>query len=114
MPLSASTTPATGLSHTKSIIRSYALEYGVSEEIMNKVIACESSYNPKAYNGKDNHAKSIGSHGIAQFSRETFAYYSKEAGIEDGDPYDEDAAIETLAYMLSIGQGRHWTCFRRL
>lgn len=94
-------------------IEYFANEYGVSSEDMTKVLMCESSLNPDAYNGQDKHRTSIGSHGIAQFAESTFNHYSKEAGIENGSPYDVNDALETTAYMFSKDLQFHWTCARK-
>lgn len=88
-------------------------KYGVNSETVFRVIQCESQFNPKAVNWADNHKLSKGSHGIAQFSRETFNHYSKQSGIEHGDPYNPKDALETMIYMFSIGQQGHWTCYRK-
>lgn len=95
------------------MIVKFSEKYNVNEDIINTVIKCESGFNPNAVNMADSHKLSQGSHGIAQFSRETFKYYSEQIGILNGDPYNPEQAIETMAYMLSIGQGNHWTCFRK-
>lgn len=87
-----------------------AEKYKISANMMNKIIKCESNYNPKAVNWSDSHKYSKGSHGIAQFSMETIKDFGKEIGIEDADPYNVDQALEVMAYMLSIGKEKHWTC----
>jgi len=96
----------------KALVASYALEYGVSGESMLNTLKCESGLNPNAYNGKDSHKLSKGSHGIAQFSKETFDEFSNKIGIVDGSPYNPDQAIETMAYMFSIGKQHRWTCYK--
>ena len=92
----------------------FAEKYNVSSEEMKTVINCESGYNINAYNGNDIHRYSVGSHGIAQFSQQTFDYYSAQAGVINGSPYNENDAIETMAYMFSLGESgkKHWTCYR--
>jgi len=96
------------------MIEKYSEKYHVDKTIISKVIKCESSFNPKAVNWQDSHKLSKGSHGIAQFSYETFNTYSKEIGIKDGDPYNPDQAIETMAYMFSKGKANHWSCFKKI
>jgi hypothetical protein len=92
----------------------YALKYAVSSSVMRKTIRCESNFNPKAVNWSDSHALSKGSHGIAQFSKETIKGFGKAIGIENADPYNVDHSLEIMAYMFSKGQARHWTCARRI
>lgn len=96
------------------LIEHYSLKYNVDKEVISNVIKCESSFNPNAVNMADSHANSQGSWGIAQFSKETFAHFSKEAGIENGDPMNPQQAIETMAYMFSKGLAFHWSCFNKL
>lgn len=93
-----------------TLISHYADLYGVESDDMSKVIKCESNFNINAVNMKDSHALSKGSHGIAQFSRETIKAFGKPIGIENADPYNPQQAIEVMAYMFSIGKQGHWSC----
>lgn len=92
----------------------YADKHGVNKSTMNSVVKCESGYNPKAVNWSDSHKLSKGSHGIAQFSQQTFEQYAKAMGETYTDPYNPEEALDVMGYMLANGQGRHWTCFRAL
>ena len=92
----------------------YADKWGVSRKVMHFVVKCESDYNPKAYNGNDKHKNSVGSHGAGQYAKETFDTFSKEMGLENGDPYNPNHALDVMGYMLSKGLGRHWSCFNRI
>jgi hypothetical protein len=89
----------------------YALEYKVLAEVMRKVIACESAFNEKAWNKSDPYG---GAKGIGQFLQPTFDAYSKKAGIENGDIWNVDHQLQTMAYMFSIKEQRQWVCFRQL
>ena len=90
----------------------YADKWGVSRVEMKTTVKCESGYNPKAYNGNDIHKLSVGSLGMCQFSNETFLYYAKKMGRTDySNPYDPNEALDVMAYMFSIGQQRHWSCW---
>jgi soluble lytic murein transglycosylase-like protein len=92
----------------------YADKWGVSRNELNVTVKCESGYNPKAFNGNDIHKNSVGSLGIAQFSAETFLHYAKKMGeLEYSNPYDPEQALDVMAYMFSIEQKRHWTCYRK-
>lgn len=92
----------------------YADKHGVDKTIMQKTIKCESNYNPKAVNWSDSHKLSKGSHGIAQFSQETFNAYAKKMGETYTDPYNPREALDVMGYMIAHKQGGHWTCFRAL
>jgi len=95
----------------RELVTHYARVYGVSESSMVQVIKCESSFNPKAVNWQDSHRLSEGSHGIAQFSRETIKSYGNQIGLENPDPYSPKEAIEVMAYMFSKNLQRHWSCY---
>lgn len=104
-----------GLEAIKALIDYYADKHGVSRETMHKVVKCESSYNPNAVNWQDSHKLSQGSHGVAQFSKQTFEQYSKQMGKSHyDDPYNPEQALDVMGFMLSINQGKHWTCYRNL
>lgn len=98
----------------EQVVDKYALQYQASSEQIKNTIACESGWNSQAVNWQDSHAQSQGSHGIAQFSRETIAHYGAEIGMANADPYNPEQAIEVMAYMFSQGESSHWTCFTKL
>jgi hypothetical protein len=110
-----SATPAEAQYVEESIgakIDRYAAMYpGASSEEMYKTIKCESSFNPKAWNKNDPNG---GSKGICQFQPGTFAYYSKLAGIENGDIWNVDHQLQTMAYMFSKGLQNHWSCYKMI
>jgi hypothetical protein len=80
-------------------IDTIAKEYGVSAEVMNTVINCESQYNKEAL-GDGGHSR-----GLVQIHNE----YHK---VSDQDAYDPHFAIEFLAKHLKEGNGKLWTCYR--
>lgn len=85
----------------KAIIHEYALEYNVSESVMNKVIDCESSYdiNASGDGGK--------SYGIVQIH---MGYWGDKVTPEMAkNPY---YAVEFLADKLSKKEGHLWTCYK--
>ncbi len=95
-------------------VKHYALKWGQDVSLFKSVIKCESGFNPNAVNWSDSHALSQGSHGIAQFSKETFLDYAKKMGREDySDPYNPDEALDVMGYMWSIGQEHHWSCWKK-
>ena len=73
---------------------------------------CESGGRADAVNWQDTHKLSQGSHGIAQFSKETIKGFGKAIGIENADPYNVDQSLEVMAYMFSQNKAFHWTCYR--
>ena len=82
-------------------IETQAEQYGVSADIMKKVIKCESGYNPHALEdgGK--------SRGLSQIHSD---YHS----VTDEQAYDPAYAIEFLAKHLAQGKGYLWSCFRSI
>lgn len=87
----------------------YAMQYGVDASVLKKVMYCESQNkpNPKGYNDGGR------AFGIMQFHKQTFQGYSKKLG-EDLDYYSYHDQIKLAAYMFSIGQQRHWTCYDKV
>lgn len=85
----------------------YAAQYKVDASLLKKVMWCESSNNPKA----------IGDGGLAknvmQFHKPTFDSYSNKLGEElSYDSYKDQ--IKLAAYMFSIGEAHHWTCYKKV
>lgn len=98
----------------EQMVDTYAKEYGVNASEMKAVIACESSWNPNAVNWQDSHKESQGSHGLAQYSKETIAMYGEKIGMADADPYDPEEAIEVMAFMFSINKESQWSCWSKI
>lgn len=96
----------------KLLVDKYADKYGVSRQYLHRVVACESGYNHKAYNGKDKHKTSIGSLGVSQFAISTFTGYAQKMGKDYTDPYNPEQALDVMGYMFSKGLSYHWTCAR--
>lgn len=96
----------------KVLVNKYADTYGVSRSVLNRVVSCESQYNYKAVNWKDSHRLSNGSHGVAQFSRETFNGFAKKMGKDYyDDPYNPEQALDVMSWAISKGYGNHWSCY---
>jgi len=76
---------------------------------MRDTLECESNFRIDAHNKTDPYG---GAKGIAQFLQPTFDRYAPLAGIENGDPFNPEDAIRTMAYMFSIGEAKQWTCWR--
>ncbi len=98
----------------EEMVDRYAKIFNTPSEPIKKTIMCESGWNSQAVNWQDSHALSQGSHGIAQFSKETIAHYGAEIGMAHADPYNPEEAIQVMSYMFSIGESNHWTCFRKI
>lgn len=73
-----------------------AKEYGIDQESLFNLIACESSWNPKADNQEDR--------GLVQINR------LSHPEISDAEAFDPDFAIDYAAKSLSKGKGYMWTC----
>jgi hypothetical protein len=82
----------------KEEIQTVADEYGVSAEVMNTVINCESQYNKKA----------LGDHG---HSRGLVQIHNEYHDVTDAEAYDPAFAIDFLAKHLKAGQGHLWSCY---
>jgi len=98
----------------KDLVDYYADKNGVSRQLLHKVVKCESQYNYKAVNMRDSHRLSQGSHGVGQFSKETFIGFSKQMGQEYyNDPYNPEQALDVMSWAIKNGYGNHWTCYRK-
>lgn len=85
----------------REIISIEAREHNVSEEVMNKVINCESEYNPQAV-GDQGH-----SYGLVQIHN----LYHPE--VTKAQALDPEFAIDFLATNLELGNGKLWSCYRK-
>lgn len=98
----------------KSMVDYYADKQGLSRQVLHKVISCESQYNEKAVNWQDSHRLSKGSHGVGQFSKETFAGFAKQMGKSYyDDPYNPKQALDVAAWAIKHGYGNQWTCYSK-
>lgn len=88
-----------------SLIKKYADQFGVNEQILNKVVNCESGYDPTI----------VGDHGLAygpaQFHESTFDNFAKQYGVELDYKNPEDQ-IELMAWAFKQGNEymNDWTC----
>ena len=83
----------------KKEIDTMATKYGVSSEVMNVVIKCESEYNIKA----------LGDGGKSRGLSQIHSYYHPD--VLDEEAYNPEFAIEFLAEKLSKGEGYLWSCY---
>lgn len=86
----------------KDLGRQIADEYGVSFEVIDAVVACESHWNPEAYNDSEN------SLGLVQIHHDSWPE------ITDEERKDPEYALRFLARHLKEGNGDLWTCYRSL
>lgn len=98
----------------KDLVDYYADKHKLSRQVLHKVISCESQYNEKAVNWKDSHKLSKGSHGVAQFSKETFLGFAKQMDRPDyNDPYNPKQALDVSSWAIKNGYGNQWTCYSK-
>lgn len=87
----------------------YTIQYGVDSNIFKKVMYCESKNNPNPPGYNDGGK----AYGVMQFHKQTFDTYSKKLG-EELDYYSAQDQIKLAAYMFSINQQKHWTCYTKI
>lgn len=72
------------------------------------IIECESS-------GKHNAIGDDGvSYGIAQFRKETFQEFAKQAGFKGMIYHNPIHQLKVMNWALDNGYGYRWTCYRKL
>jgi len=83
-------------------IERFAAQYTVDPNVLRHIAVCESGFNPLAYN--------VGYAGLYQFGPITWAKFRQQIG-EDTNPdlrFNAEEAVQTAAYVLSIGGGGIW------
>lgn len=75
--------------------------HGVDPALIDRIVDCESDYRPGVM-GPD------GSMGIAQFQQITWGWASTAAGWGGASPYDAEAALDVMAWLLARGGAGHW------
>lgn len=92
----------------KNRIDQLSIEYGVSREIMNTEVNCESEY---VIDIQSKHINKYGereeSYGLVQIHLPSHPYVSYEQAI------DPEFALNFLAEKLQAGKGYLWTCYRK-
>lgn len=83
-------------------INHYCSIYGCNSQQLYRVMMCESSGNPLAYNKS-------GASGLFQFMPNTWNYFSRISGIY-GDIWDAEDQIHLAAWAFSNGLSYHWVC----
>ena len=99
-----------GVQRWRALVQQYFAPARITEAL--KVMRCESSGNPKAYN------PASGTMGLYQFKPATFRFASAFAGFGGASPYDPEANIAAAAFLVdySIRTGHpggawgHWSC----
>ncbi len=92
-----------------------------TDEIINRLIACESSGKPLAVNKDESHGISAG---ILQFRRETFIEQFKKYKLADTTGWEEadfdnawwDSTLQRklAKLMLNDGMGKRWSCYSKI
>lgn len=90
-------------------VHKFATQYQVNEQLLLKVMHCESSGNQNAI-GDGGKARNI-----FQFHEPTFNYFEKQLG-EDLDYNSLHDQAKLAAYMFSKGESyrKHWTCYKKV
>lgn len=101
--IDADIAPPKPLTVQETIVK-YAQVFAVPEKELLTVAQCESGFNPKAI-GDQGHAVNI-----FQFHKPTFETYAQKLG-ENLDYYSYHDQAKLAAYMFSIKQQKHWTCW---
>lgn len=88
--------------NVKVAIEYYADKHNVSASVMNKVVNCESGYNPNAIGdgGK--------SFGLSQIYNPAHPTITKEQAL------DPEFALNFMGENIKKGRGPMWTCYRKL
>lgn len=90
----------------EGVISAAAAKYNVDAVLMNKIIACESGYNPNAYNPS-------GATGIAQFMPGTY-YGSWNPYRFSYSIYSPIGQIYAMALKISLGGVNAWVCYHKV
>jgi hypothetical protein len=89
-------------------VNHYAEKYGVAESTMNKIVQCESGFDPKAKGDFSTTTQEYTSFGLVQINLPHNKNVTKE------EAFNVEYALDFLASGLSQGRGSRWTCFRQL
>lgn len=92
----------------KSRIAHYADKYSVSELTMNKIIECESGFDPKIGGDFSTSTGDYTSWGLVQI------HLPAHKNITKNQATDVDFALNFLASHLNIGRGNLWSCYRQM
>lgn len=91
--------------HKKPTINKICEELGVDQELMFRVVDCESRWNNDA-RGR------AGEIGLAQFMPQTWNWLTKKYNLEHLDIHDEYDQLYLMALAWHDGLHHHWTCYR--
>lgn len=89
------------VSEVITLINVSADRHHVDPDFLGKILWCESRWDAKATGWE-------GSQGIAQFQPVTWAWAAPAAGWPNSSPYEAEAAIDVMAWLVSRGQSYHW------
>ncbi len=94
--------PTFNLEQINALIERFGSQYGVDPNVLRYIAICESNFNPLAINGP--YA------GLYQFGPITWQN-NRQLMNEDINPdlrFNAEEAIQTAAFVLSIGRGGVW------
>ena len=106
---STSTTITTSTTTINNLIDKYASEYKTDQGLMKKIIACESSFDPKAKSRKSSAT------GLAQFILPTWKETRVEMNLDTNPELRTNAeeSIKTMAFKLSTDGTTAWKSSRK-
>ena len=93
----------------------YVKKYKTKPEIADialKVIYCESTY--RHYKDGEILLGLAQERGLCQFKRSTFDLFKGYYGLLDADIDNWQDQVKLLVIMLAEGQGKHWSCYKKL
>lgn len=102
-PLLGVRTATADAAYWEGVVRDAASRHGVSPDWLASVCACESGFDPNAYNPR------TGDSGLMQFNAQTFATFCRMSGIY-GDIWNGHDSAEVAAWAFGAGYCDHWVC----
>lgn len=77
---------------------------GCNAEQLKRVMFCESSNNPNAYNYYS------GASGLFQYMPSTWSWFSELAGVPGANVWNPDAQLYVTSWAFAKGLEHHWVC----
>lgn len=93
----------------KETLNYYAELYGVSKDLVSKIVKCESNFNPDV---TGDYQAGLVSHGLWQFQLDTFAQYARVYKVKNADINSYQDQTVVAIQMLRDGLRNKWTCGR--
>jgi hypothetical protein len=89
----------------------YAILYGVPQDLVHKIVACESNFSTDI---KGDYQADLISVGLWQFQPTTFYQYAKRYKVKNADIYDYRDQTIVAIQMLRDNLKDHWTCGKKI